>query len=104
MFGITDQPLKIQESVVCEDDLASWKVFGQHSSRIRDSPDLEDGNTEGKRTDIIGTGPIYIKKSTEYSSNKKPYRQAAETDSDFTYMTLNAKTIQPKKKTKIHAI
>ena len=52
----------------------------------------------------MGTGPIYIKKSTEYSSKKKPHRQATEADSDFTYMTLNAKTIQPKKKTKIHAI
>ena len=41
----------------------------------------------------MGTGPIYIKKSTEYSSNKKAYRQAVETDSDFTHMTLNAKTI-----------
>ena len=56
------------------------------------------------KTDIIGTGPIYIKKSTEYSSAKKPFKQVAETSSDITFMTMNTKTIQPRKKTKIHAI
>ena len=65
---------------------------------------MTDDITEGMRTDIIGTGPIYIKKSTEYSSLKKKSRKAADQESDLTYMTLNAKTIQPKKKTKIHAI
>ena len=84
--------------------MASWKMFGQNSGKIRDSPDIQDDMTEGMKTDILGTGPIYIKKSTEYSSAKKPFKQAAETESDITFMTVNAKTIQPKKKTKIHAI
>ena len=89
---------------MCEDDLASWKVFGQNSGRIRDSSELGDDMTEGMKTDIIGTGPIYIKKSTEYSSAKKPFKKAVETESDITFMTMNTKTIQPRKKTKIHAI
>ena len=39
---------------------------------------MTDDITEGMRTDIIGTGPIYIKKSTEYSSLKKKSRKAAD--------------------------
>ena len=54
---------------------------------------MTDDITEGMKTDIIGTGPIYIKKSTEYSSLKKKSRKAVDNESDLTYMTLNAKTI-----------
>ena len=91
----------MQESTVCEDDLASWQAYGKNSVKIRETPDITEGRTSGMKTEIIGAGPIFIKKSTEFHSAKRNIRDDV---SDTTYITNIPKTTQQNKKTKIHAI
>ena len=91
----------MQESTVCEDDLASWQAYGKNSIKIRETPDITEGRTSGMKTDIIGAGPIFIKKSTEFHSSRKAH---ADDASDITYITHIPKTTQQIKKAKIHAI
>lgn len=88
---IAEQHINVQESTVCEDDLASWQAYGVNNRKIQDTSDITDGRTSGLTKEIVGGGPIFIKKSTEFQTS---IRQICDDVSDTTCNNLN-KTGQP---------
>ena len=83
---IGEHPINVQGSVVCEDDLASWSAYGAIGAQVRETPDITEGRETGMTKELIGAGPIFIKKSSEFYTSRRVIR---DEDSESTYNNIN---------------
>jgi hypothetical protein len=58
---------------VNEEELESWQANGQDNSASR-RKDTEFDIDSALTREIVGAGPIFIKKSTDFKTNKRPIR------------------------------